>query len=123
MISQQEGTALQKRVWIRSGIIEELDEKQARLLELVLEKIRLYYRELHQTRLSFQYPLNLSRLKKLCNRSNHSVTAAIRYLANTVPFGSNEEPPIFYDRIGAAKNKSHRPYRIFLRKKRDSLHT
>ena len=56
---------------------------------------------------------------KLCNRSSQAVTLALRILANTVPQGSHEEPPIFYDRIGAQKNKSHRPYRIFLRKKHD----
>jgi len=28
-------------------------------------------------------------------------------------------PSVFYDRQSATKNKSHRPYRIFLRKKYD----
>jgi hypothetical protein len=110
---------LQKRVWIRSGVIEDLDEKQARLLILVHEKIVLYYRELHGTRPRYRYPLSLSRLMKLCNRSSHAVTMALRYLANTVPFGSSEEPPVFYDRRSARKNKSHRPYRIFLRRRSD----
>jgi len=117
MILQPEATAIEKRIWIRSGIVEDLDEKQARLLRLVLEKIRLYYRDLHGTRPCYRHPLSLSRLKKLCNRSNQAVTSALRFLANTVPLGSDAEPPVFYDRVGAMKNKSHRPYRIFLRQK------
>jgi hypothetical protein len=107
---------MQKRVWIRSGVVEELDVKQERLLKLVLAKIELYYRYLHGTRPVFQYPLSLSRLMKLCNRSSYAVSAALKYLANTIPLGSNAEPPIYYDRKPAQRNKSHRPYRIFLRK-------
>ena len=108
---------MESRIWIKSGIVEELDEKQTRLMALVLEKIRLYYRELYQTRPCYQHPLSLSRLMKLCNRSGHAVITAIRYLANTVPVGSNEQPLVYYDRVQAQKNKSHRPYRIFLRKR------
>jgi len=108
---------IEKRVWIRSGVIEELDEKQSRLIALVHDKIVLYYRDLYRTRPCFQYPLSLSRLMKLCSRSSHAVSTALRYLANTIPVGSNAEPSIFYDRISAAKNKSHRPYRIFLRRR------
>lgn len=114
-VAAQEVRILQRRIWIKSGVIEELDEKQSRLIALVHEKIVFYYRELHRTRPCYQYPLSLSRLMKLCNRSGHAVSMALRYLANTVRVGSNEGPPIFYDRRGAAKNKSHRPYRIFLR--------
>jgi hypothetical protein len=110
---------LEKRVWIRSGVVEELDARQSRLIELVLEKVRFYYRELHGTRPCYRYPLSLSRLMKLCNRSSQSVTLALRILANTVPVGSLTEPPVFYDRVAAQKNKSHRPYRIFLRRKYD----
>jgi len=44
--------------------------------------------------------------------------AGLRYLANTIPAGSHEMPPVFYDRLATAKNKSHRPYRIFLRRHR-----
>ncbi|MCX6909142.1 MAG: hypothetical protein NTY01_14020 [Verrucomicrobia bacterium] len=100
-------------------MIEELDAKQNRLLELVYEKIVFYYRELHGTRPCYRYPLSLSRLMKLCKRSGHAITLAMRYLANTVPEGSGESPVIFYDRQAAQRNKSHRPYRIFLRKKYD----
>ena len=110
---------MEKRVWIRSGVVEELDARQSRLMNLVLEKIRFYYRELHGTRPCYRYPLSLSRLMKLCHRSSQSVTLALRILANTVPFGSHTEPPVFYDRAHSLKNKSHRPYRIFLRRKGD----
>ena len=110
---------MQKRVWVRSGVVEELDQRQARLLELVYEKIVLYYAKLHRTRPCYQYPLSLSRLMKLCNRGSQTVTLAIKYLANTVLEGSHERPAVFYDRTVSSKNKSHRPYRIFLRKKSD----
>jgi hypothetical protein len=110
---------MEKRLWIDSGVVEELDEKQTRLLELVHEKIVYYYQELYRTRPCYCYPLNLSRLMKLCNRSSHAVAMAIRLLANTVPVGSHSKPPIYYDRQAAQKNKSHRPYRIFLRQKYD----
>lgn len=123
MISRREGIELQKRVWIRSGIIEVLDERQARLLALVYEKIRFYYGSLYGTRPCYAHPLSLWRLRKLCNRSHRSVLTALHYLSNTVPFGTHDEPPVYYERIQASRNKSHRPYRIFLRKKRDSLHT
>ena len=106
-------------MWIKSGIIEELDEKQARLLRLVQEKIQYYYKHLYRTRPCYQYPLSLSRLMKLCNRNSQALTNALRLLANTVPVGSESRPPIFYDRKAAQRNKSHRPYRIFLRRKSD----
>lgn len=110
---------MEKRVWIKSGVVEELDAKQQRLIHLVHEKIVFYYRHLHRTRDCYKYPLSLSRLMKLCNRGGATVSLALRYLANTVPAGSHEQPPIYYDRARAQKNKSHRPYRIFLRKKSD----
>ena len=110
---------IEKRVWVKSGIVEELDEKQARLLRLVYEKINFYYRHLYQTRWCYQYPLSLFRLMKLCNRNGQAITNALRLLANTIPVGSDSRPPIFYDRKAAQRNKSHRPYRIFLRRKPD----
>ena len=110
---------MERRVWVRSGVVEELDARQARLIHLVLEKIQSYYRELHGTRPCYRYPLSLSRLMKLCNRSSQSVTLALRILANTIAQGSDAAPPVFYDRVHAQKNKTHRPYRIFLRKKHD----
>jgi hypothetical protein len=107
---------MEKRVWIKSGIVEELDARQLALIHLVHEKITLYYRQLFRTQPRYRYPLSLSRLMKLCNRSSAAVTLALRYLANTIPAGSDELPPVYYDRIKSEKNKSHRPYRIFLRK-------
>lgn len=110
---------LEKRVWIKSGVVEELDAKQERLIHLVLEKIQYYYRQLYQTRPCYQYPLSLSRLMKLCNRSGHTIVGALRILANTIPACTHEQPPIYYDRAQSQKNKSHRPYRIFLRRRYD----
>jgi hypothetical protein len=106
---------IERRVWIRSGIVEELDERQQRLMRLVLEKIKFYYERLYRTRPCFRHPLSLSRLMQLSNRSSAAVMTAIRYLAHTVPFGSDAEPPIYYDRSKSQRNKTHRPYRIFLR--------
>jgi hypothetical protein len=113
---------MEKRVWIRSGVVEELDAKQVCLIELVLAKIEFYYRELHGTRPCYRYPLSLSRLMKLTNRSGSAVSHALHILANTIPFGTDTEPLVFYDRTTAQKNKSHRPYRILLRKKYDGIH-
>jgi hypothetical protein len=98
-------------------MVEELDQRQVRLLELVYEKIVFYYVRLYRTRPCYQYPLSLSRLMKLCNRGSQAISLALRYLANTVPEGSKTEPVIYYDRVASAKNKSHRPYRILLRKR------
>ncbi len=110
---------MQKRVWIKSGIVEELDRRQVRLLDLVLQTIVFYYEKLYRTRPCYQYPLNLSRLMKLCHRSSSAVSLALRYLANTVPVGSAGQPPVYYDRTASQKNQSHRPYRIFLRRHPD----
>jgi len=106
---------IERRIWIRSGIVEELDARQRRMLEHVLEKIRFYYRELHGTRPCYQKPLSFKQLRKLCNRNSPSLQHALCVLANTVPYGSKEEPPIYYDRIMSGKNGSHRPYRIWIR--------
>ena len=114
---------LQKRVWVKSGVIEILDEREVRLLNHVYEEIVHYYQHLSGTRPCYRYPLSLSRLMKLCNRSGTAVRKAMQYLANTIPLGSREGPLIHYDRIQSVRNKSHRPYRIFLRQKPDSLHT
>lgn len=107
---------MQKRIWIRSGIIEELDAKQVRQMDMVLEKIKYYYQELHGTRPSYQQPLNLSRLMKLTRRSGATLTRVLHLLANTVKAGSNEDPKVHYDRLASEKNPSHRAYRIYLRK-------
>jgi hypothetical protein len=109
---------MEKRVWIRSGIVEELDAKQVRLINLVFEKIVYYYRHLYRTRPCYEHPLSLSRLMKLCNRGSTTISLTLRYLANTVPVGLHEMPDVFYDRVHAQKNKTHRPYRIFFRRNR-----
>ena len=107
---------IEKRIWIRSGIVEELDKRQLKFLDFVLDKIKYYYRELYGTRACYHHPLTLSRLSKLCNRNTASVINAVRILANSIPYGSDSEPLIYYDRAQSEKNNSHRPYRIFLRK-------
>lgn len=112
---------MEQRVWINSGIVEELDAKQVRLLALVLAKIEHYYRHLYRTRPCYRYPLSLSRLMRLCKRNSSAISLALRYLANTVPAGSSEKPPVFYSRVGGGKNKTHRPYRIFLRSMTDYM--
>ena len=106
---------MERRVWVKSGVVEAIDARQARLLKLVYEKIVHYYRDLHGTRPCYRHPLSLWRLKKLCNRSHAMVLGAVRFLAHTIPEGSHSEPAIFYDRVVAERNKTHRPYRIFLK--------
>jgi hypothetical protein len=101
--------------------VEELDKRQQTFLDLVLEKIRYYYRELYGTRPCYQYPLTLTRLSKLCNRSTTSVINAVRLLANSAE-ESEDEPPISYDRISSLRNFSHRVYRIFLKDTKGNLY-
>lgn len=96
-------------------MVEDFDSRQQRLLSLVQMKVEEYYRDLYQTRSKYQYPLSLSRLARLCNRSKPAVLAAIRILANSITQDGGE-PVIIYDRISSGKNASHRPYRIFLKK-------
>lgn len=111
--------SMEKRAWIKSGVVEEFDQRQVRLLQIVLAQIIHYYQHLYRTRPCYQYPLSLARLARLCHRSGQAVAHAIRVLANTVPVGQESEPPIFYTRGQARRNKTHRPYQIFLRKKYD----
>jgi hypothetical protein len=114
LTGEKEVITIEKRIWIRSGIVEELDQRQQAFLDFVLEKIRFYYRELHGTRPCYRHPLTLGRLRKLCNRSSSSVMQAVRMLANTISYGTDAEPPISYDRVSSTRNKSHRAYRINL---------
>lgn len=107
---------MQKRLWVRSGIVEELDAKQVRQMEMVLEKIKYYYKELYGSRPIYKQPLNLSRLMILTKRSGATLIRVIHLLANTVDAGSNQAPNIHYDRLASEKNPSHRAYRIYLRK-------
>lgn len=92
-----------------------MDRRQTRLLELVLGQIVHYYRDLYRTRPCYAHPLSLARLIRLCRQNGPAVTLALRYLANTVPVGSQEPPRVYYDRIASHRNRTHRPYRIFLR--------
>ncbi len=107
---------MKTRIWIKSGVEEEFDIRQQRLLDLVYQKIRFYYSELYQTRSCHKHPLSLSRLTKLCNRSGSAVIHAVRILANTIKKEKDERPKIFYRRIISNNNSMHRPYQIFLRK-------
>ena len=107
---------MKERIWVRSGVVEEMDIRQERNLSLVLEKIRLYYSELYQTKDCYKYPLSIKTLMKLTNRSGSQVLHAVRILANTVLQGEHL-PLITYDRINSEKNATHRPYRIYLRRK------
>jgi hypothetical protein len=103
---------MQKRIWINSGVVEDFDVRQQRLLSLVLENVEKYYRDHYETRSMYRYPLSLSRLARMCNRSKPTVLAAVRVLANSNSV-DGEEASLFYDRISSGRNASHRPYRIF----------
>jgi hypothetical protein len=102
-----------RREYIRSGIFEELDSRQQRLLKIVLDAIKYYYQKLYRTSAKYDQPLSLSMLMQLTNRSGSSVLSAVRILANTIE-NADTEPPIHYDRV-SARNGAHRPYRIFLK--------
>ena len=104
------------RRWITSGVQEEIDTRQQRHLDWVLDRIRYYYRELHGTRACYRHPLSLKQLMKLTKRNSYAVVNAIRILANSIS-QTEQTPPVFYDRIGSTNNASHRPYRIHLRRR------
>jgi hypothetical protein len=118
---EKEAVTIEKRIWIRSGIVEELDQRQLEFLDFVLQQIQHYYRELHGTHDCYRHPLTLARLRKLCNRSGASVLNAVRLLSNSIPSGSDSDPPVHYDRVPSARNSAHRPYRIFLRRLPDDF--
>ncbi len=103
---------MQRRIWIKSGVVEDFDKRQQRLLDLVQENVVKYYRDHYETRSIYRYPLSLSRLARMCNRSKPMVLAAVRVLANSNSVDA-EEVSLFYDRISSGRNASHRPYRIF----------
>lgn len=104
---------MKRRTYIRSGVVEELDQRQERLMQTVLEAVRTYYRELYRTKPKYDHPLSLSILMQLTNRSGSSVMNAVRILANSVVPGE-DLPPLIYDRTQTRKGVQ-RPYRIFLR--------
>lgn len=105
---------MRERKWLGTGMIESFDARQQRLLDLVLEKVRHYYAELHETRDCYRYPLTLSRLMKLCNRSGSRTLMAVRILSHSVDAGKETAPPLIYERTASKNNAAHRPYRIFL---------
>lgn len=106
---------MKQRKWLGTGMVESFDVRQQRLLDLVIEKVRYYYAELYETRDCCRYPLTLSRLMKLCNRSGLRTLMAVRILSHSVDVESESKPPLVYERYPSQNNASHRPYRIFLR--------
>ncbi|MFA6286043.1 MAG: hypothetical protein WC661_01565 [Opitutaceae bacterium] len=104
---------MKRRTWVRSGVVEELDERQQRLLDHVLDRVRHYYRELHGTRPCYAHPLTLSRLMRLCGRNGLAVTLAVKILANSVEDGQRV-PSIWYERVASERHPAKRYYRIFL---------
>lgn len=106
---------MKQRRWLGTGYIESFDIRQQRLLDLVLEKVRHYYAELYETRDCYKYPLTLSRLMKLCNRSGLRTLMAVRILSYSIAMESEFEPPLIYERDSSSKNAMRRPYRIYLR--------
>jgi len=106
---------LKRRKWLGTGLIESFDVRQQRLLDLVLEKVRYYYAELYGTRACYRYPLTLSRLMQLCNRSGLRTLMAVRILSHSTDTESEAEPPLAYERDSSQNNAMRRPYRIYLR--------
>ena len=106
---------MRQRRWLGTGTIESFDVRQQRLLDLVLGKVRYYYSELYETRDCYRYPLTLSRLMKLCNRSGLRTLMAVRILSHSVDVESEFQPPLVYERDRSQKNAMRRPYRIYLR--------
>ena len=84
------------------------------MLDLVLEQVKRYCKELYETRDCYRYPLSLSRLMKLCNRSGLRTLMAVRILSHSVGAGE-QMPPLIYEREQSTRNATKRPYRIFLR--------
>ena len=106
---------MNRRKWLGTGMIESFDLRQQRLLDLVLETVRHYYAKLHGTRDCYRYPLTLSRLMKLCNRSGLRTLMAVRILSHSADIESETEPPLAYERDPSQNNAMRRPYRIYLR--------
>ena len=106
---------MRHRKWLGTGMVESFDVRQQRLLDLVLEKVRHYYEELHETRDCYRYPLTISRLMKLCNRSGSRTLMAVRILSHSMDIESETAPPLVYERDPSQNNALRRPYRIYLR--------
>jgi hypothetical protein len=106
---------MRQRKWLGTGMMESFDARQQRMFDLVLEKVRHYYAELYETRDCYRYPLTLSRLMKLCNRSGLRTLMAVRILSHSVDVESESNPPLVYERDPSQNNAVKRPYRIYLR--------
>lgn len=106
---------MRSRRWLGTGMVESFDIRQQRLLDLVLDKVRHYYRDLYETRDCYRYPLTISRLMKLCNRSGSRTLMAVRILSHSIDTESESEPPLAYERDASQNNALRRPYRIYLR--------
>ena len=113
---------MRTRQWVGAEMTEDFDARQQRLLDLVLTKVRRYYEELYQMRERDRYPLSLSRLMKLCNRSGSATLMAVRVLSLSYDVQLESEPPLYYDRIPSQRNPMKRPYRIFLRSPHNEHH-
>ena len=106
---------MKQRKWLGTGYLESFDVRQQRMLDLVLETVRHYYAELYETRDCYRYPLTLSRLMKLCNRSGLRTLMAVRILSFSIDMESELVPPLMYERDPSERNAMRRPYRIYLR--------
>lgn len=105
---------MKARTWVRSGIVEDFDVRQQRLLDLVHDRIAYYYRELHGTRPCYAGALSLSRLMRLCKRNSLAISLAVKILANSVEDGQRA-PPIWYERVRSERHAAKRYYRILHR--------
>lgn len=106
---------MRRRRWLGTDGVELIDQRQQRLLDLVVEKVRYYYEELYETKTSCQYPLSLSKLMRLCRRSGTRTLMAVRILTFSYDIDQETEPPLYYDRVHSKKNAMRRAYRIYLR--------
>lgn len=106
---------MNRRRWLGTGLVEEFDLRQQALLNHVLTTVKHYYRNLHETRYCYRYPLGLAQLAKLCKRSGSRTLMAVRILTHSQDVDHEKQPPLTYDRIASERRAMHRPYRIFLR--------
>lgn len=109
---------MRERRWLGTGMVESFDVRQQRLLDLVLKQVRYYYSYLHEARDCYRYPLTVSRLMKLCNRSGSRTLMAVRILSHSVDVETETAPPLAYERDPSQNNAMRRPYRIYLRSNR-----
>lgn len=99
---------MMQRTWVRSGIVEDFDVRQGRLLALVLTRVREHYAN------DGAPPLSLARLMRLCRRNSLAVTLAVKILANSIADGERM-PALWYERVPSRRHPAKRHYRITLR--------